>query len=304
MSRDDAPWSERDEFAALLAAEQAVEPPPGSDHRVRERVMASVALGVPTPPEGPPLEGAQLEGAASPVEGGGAGGGISSGGVASTGSAAGAAGVSTSVAVGGGGLALVVGGATLGALALGAWLALAPASPDPTSAPTPAPALPAPRAPAPPAPATATRSTASSPSAPRPPDPVRPAPAPTARRAAPAARPEARPAARPAARPDPRPASPTTPAVDDALRGELELLAEARDALSADAPDRALSAVAAHARRHPRGRFDQEREVLAIRALVAAGRPDDARARAARFHRRFPGSLHRAAVDALIPPAP
>jgi outer membrane protein assembly factor BamD (BamD/ComL family) len=44
----------------------------------------------------------------------------------------------------------------------------------------------------------------------------------------------------------------------------------------------------------------QEREVIAIEALVKTGRKEDARTRADRFKTRFPGSSHTRRLDALL----
>jgi hypothetical protein len=45
----------------------------------------------------------------------------------------------------------------------------------------------------------------------------------------------------------------------------------------------------------------EEREVLAIQALLASGRDGDARARATRFRQHYPNGLFRAVVDDLVP---
>ncbi len=57
-------------------------------------------------------------------------------------------------------------------------------------------------------------------------------------------------------------------------------------------PLRTLAQVEAGHRRFPNGTFWQEREALAVRALVAAGRHDDARIRMRAFVVRFPRSVH------------
>jgi hypothetical protein len=49
-----------------------------------------------------------------------------------------------------------------------------------------------------------------------------------------------------------------------------------------------------------RGRLAEEREALRIRALAAAGRSHDARARAAAFRARFPRSLFLPVVDQVL----
>jgi outer membrane protein assembly factor BamD (BamD/ComL family) len=56
----------------------------------------------------------------------------------------------------------------------------------------------------------------------------------------------------------------------------------------------------AHAAQFPDGSLSQEREVVAIQALLALGRPEDARARAARFAQRWPGSAHLRRIEVLL----
>jgi hypothetical protein len=91
--------------------------------------------------------------------------------------------------------------------------------------------------------------------------------------------------------PLPAAASQPPPVPEDQLTAERRLLDVARRALEAEEPDRALNAVAQHERRFPAGVLVQERETMAIRALLAQGRVADARTRAERFHDRFPDSL-------------
>jgi hypothetical protein len=123
---------------------------------------------------------------------------------------------------------------------------------------------------------------------------VAPAPRPSA-----AERPPTRPSAaeRPVEAPPPIAAPPATiapqppPVPEDQLTAERRLLDVARRALEAEEPDRALQAVAAHERRFPSGVLVQERETMAIRALLAQGRAEAAEARAEQFRDRFPDSL-------------
>ncbi len=91
---------------------------------------------------------------------------------------------------------------------------------------------------------------------------------------------------------------------DTDLAAERALLETARTALGRGQSDAALAAVAAHAERFPRGRLAEERESLAVEALAQAGRAAEARERAARFHRRWPGSLLGPAVDAALRASP
>lgn len=80
---------------------------------------------------------------------------------------------------------------------------------------------------------------------------------------------------------------------------EVKMLARAQDALRGR-PAEALAIADEHARRHPNGMLAQEREVIAIEALVQSGRTADARARATRFEQRFPGSAQISRVRSLV----
>lgn len=93
-------------------------------------------------------------------------------------------------------------------------------------------------------------------------------------------------------------AQPSAPA-PNAFSEELRSLASAK-ALIASSPQAALE-VADAARG---GRLDEEREIVAIRALVALGRREEARARAARFVSAHPDSLFRAVAAGVAAPAP
>jgi hypothetical protein len=86
-------------------------------------------------------------------------------------------------------------------------------------------------------------------------------------------------------------------------RSETDLLESARNRLSAN-PGEALSLTQEHAVRFPRGALSQERELLAIQALLALGRGDEARARRDRFVSTYPGSAHKRRLDALFAPSP
>jgi hypothetical protein len=89
----------------------------------------------------------------------------------------------------------------------------------------------------------------------------------------------------------PRPSSEATDPVAD----ERMLLDLARGAIEREDGAAALAATEEHARKHPRGILVQEREAIAVRALVLLGRRDEARARLDRFREHFPDSL-------LLPP--
>lgn len=102
----------------------------------------------------------------------------------------------------------------------------------------------------------------------------------------------------PSVRPSAASSAPGTP------NDELQLLARARAALDSDA-GRALALTSDHERRFPRGALAQEREVIAIDALLRLGRRAAASARAERFRRLYPTSVHERRIDVLLnPPAP
>jgi hypothetical protein len=87
----------------------------------------------------------------------------------------------------------------------------------------------------------------------------------------------------------------TKPVVATDPVAEAKLLLAARRALPAD-PKRALAHTSEHERRFPRGSMKEERELLAVRALMALGRSAEAVARAHRFESAYPGSTYAAAV--------
>jgi hypothetical protein len=87
---------------------------------------------------------------------------------------------------------------------------------------------------------------------------------------------------------------------DGDLAAERQLLDVARHAIEQQDGAAALDAVTRHERRFPNGVLVQEREAMAIRALLLLGRGDDARSRADRFRQRFPDSLLLPAVDAAV----
>jgi hypothetical protein len=97
------------------------------------------------------------------------------------------------------------------------------------------------------------------------------------------------------------PARSSTPST---LSAERALLDSARAALTSGDTERALALLDDHVRRFPKPQLAEEREAIAIQALVAAGRYDEARARAARFRASAPTSLFLPAVDATIASIP
>lgn len=80
---------------------------------------------------------------------------------------------------------------------------------------------------------------------------------------------------------------------------EVALLGRAQHELASD-PGSALSATEEHARRYPNGALLQEREFIAIQALVRLGRRSEAVTRAAQFRSRFPESAHLRRIDILL----
>ena len=76
------------------------------------------------------------------------------------------------------------------------------------------------------------------------------------------------------------------------------------DALSQGEGERALTLTDEYARRFARPQLGEEREALAIQALVLAGRYVEARDRAARFEAVSPRSLFRPAVEASLSSIP
>ena len=95
------------------------------------------------------------------------------------------------------------------------------------------------------------------------------------------------------------PSAVPAPALQPSERPELSLLRQAQEAV-ATAPARALSLCATHAERFGGGVLGQEREVIAIDALLRLGRVTEARQRAERFRVTFPGSAHTRRIDAAL----
>jgi hypothetical protein len=102
----------------------------------------------------------------------------------------------------------------------------------------------------------------------------------------------------------PNPPSAADPAMsvtrDVDLTAERSLLDVARTALARGNGEDALVAATKHEKRYPRGDLSEEREAMAIQALVLLRRYDEARARGATFHRRFPGSVLAPGIDAAL----
>lgn len=81
---------------------------------------------------------------------------------------------------------------------------------------------------------------------------------------------------------------------------EAPLLARAHRALlDGDAPG-ALRLAEEHRVKFPRGSLEQEREVIAVQALVAAGDLPRAKERVAKFRSKYPGSSHLSRILTLV----
>jgi hypothetical protein len=129
---------------------------------------------------------------------------------------------------------------------------------------------------------------------PLPPSPATPALAPAPQP------PEPRPKSRAASKPRPaRAASPGELAPPPSPERELVLLQRSQSALDRD-PGAALALAEEHARDYPQGVFAQEREILAIEALLKLRQRPAALARADRFLQRHPESPHSTRVRALL----
>ena len=81
---------------------------------------------------------------------------------------------------------------------------------------------------------------------------------------------------------------------------EREIIQAARVAISTSDSRAAIRALKEHKRFYSRGDLAEEREVLWISLLARDAKLARAQKRAARFHTRFPGSLHRARINAEI----
>lgn len=98
----------------------------------------------------------------------------------------------------------------------------------------------------------------------------------------------------PAAAPAPARAPPR------ALKAERQDLDDARTLIQDGRPAKALTALDRHQRNYPHGQLGEERDALRVLALSKAGKLDQARAAAALFSRRHPGSMLQGSVDAAI----
>jgi hypothetical protein len=92
------------------------------------------------------------------------------------------------------------------------------------------------------------------------------------------------------------------PPAPPAQISEVALLEQARDALRAGDAARALELTAEHERQFADGVLAEEREALAIEALVTLGRGDDARTRWSKFASAYPHSNYHARLQRLMDP--
>jgi outer membrane protein assembly factor BamD (BamD/ComL family) len=90
--------------------------------------------------------------------------------------------------------------------------------------------------------------------------------------------------------------SATAAATPSSLDAEIELLRDARSALHAGDPSRALTLLDSHDRLYPTGALAEDAAAQRIYALCALGRTGEARTLVPRFLAAFPASPHAASV--------
>ena len=84
------------------------------------------------------------------------------------------------------------------------------------------------------------------------------------------------------------------------LARERALLDLARASAAQGEPAQVLERVAQHARQFPHGHLTEEREALAIRALLTLGRVQEARDRAQAFRSAYPNSFLTPVIDSAL----
>ena len=87
---------------------------------------------------------------------------------------------------------------------------------------------------------------------------------------------------------------------DTALAAERSLLEIARSALARGDSASALDALGTHQAQFPNGQLSEEREALYVQALAMAGRTAEAKQRADRFRKTWPGSMLLPVVQAAV----
>jgi hypothetical protein len=80
---------------------------------------------------------------------------------------------------------------------------------------------------------------------------------------------------------------------------EISLLKRARETLARN-PGTSFALAEEHRKTYARGRLGQEREVIAITALMRLGRPSAARERAEQFKRTYPGSAYLGQIERVV----
>ncbi|HEX2880564.1 MAG TPA: hypothetical protein VHO25_13620, partial [Polyangiaceae bacterium] len=84
-------------------------------------------------------------------------------------------------------------------------------------------------------------------------------------------------------------------------RSEVELLQTASTVLGGN-PAEALQLCEEHRKLYPGGAMSQEREMIAVTALVRLGRQEEAYSRAEQFRRNYPKSAYLRQIDKVVPP--
>ncbi len=115
----------------------------------------------------------------------------------------------------------------------------------------------------------------------------------------PSRRVDSRPLTRRPEKQHPRPKSRRSTSRRTSQTSEARLLDRAQAAL-AHSPRRSLQLTRRHARRYPRGILVQEREAIAIRALLRLNRREAAEQRLSAFARKWPDSAHLASLRELL----
>ena len=98
----------------------------------------------------------------------------------------------------------------------------------------------------------------------------------------------------------PPPVPAPAPAVAANGEDEVDLLQSAMGAAQSGRSADALAAVDNHVRAFPKSALAQEREAIAIEALVNLGRMPEAKARIERFRAAWPTSTHLLRLESLI----
>lgn len=99
----------------------------------------------------------------------------------------------------------------------------------------------------------------------------------------------------------PRPTRAAPSASVDSLAEELALIRSAQSALGSGNTNGALQILDQHAKRFPRGKLGQEREVTRVRALCRAGRLGEAQSLYRALAKGAPSSPHLASLRASCP---